>query len=262
MGYGLADSGVDIGFISVNEAHALLKADKAFFVDSRNPEEHEVSRIQGSVNIASGVIYFKPEKLNKACTAQVKALAGLGKQIIVYSDNGIPQGGQRSRCMHTGQYLIEVCPLEPEQIVRLEGGMNQWKKEGFDGILGDLREMYAGKVKADPNARVGENSLKNDNEKENGGSQNLAPIAQSITAYRVLKGEVYKKAATDAEKIMKIERPVGAILRTTGQVWTGPSGGRWAELDVDAGEKPGWVYVEGPGFGPSSRHMKFEFLAA
>jgi len=260
MGYGLADSGVDLKFISVQEAYALLKADKATFVDSRNADEHAVSRIQGSINIASGVIYFKQEKIEKASIAQVKALAGLEKLVIVYSDNGTPTGGQRSRCLHTGQYLVEVCPLESEQICRLEGGMNKWKADGYDGVLGDLRQMFGGKVKNEPGTNVIENALKE--KAMNGAITEGAPPAQAITAYRVLKGEVYKKATTDAEKIIKIERSPGTMMRATGQVFIGPSGGRWAELDVEAGEKPGWVYVEGPGFGPSSRHMKFEYLAA
>lgn len=277
MGYGLADSGVELDFISPEEAHAKLKSNEATFVDSRNADEHALSRIQGSVNIASGIIYFKKEKVDKGSISQIRALAGLGKLVIVYSDNGVPTGGQRSRCLHTGQYLVEVCELEREQVVRLEGGLNKWKAEGLDGVLGDVREFFAGKVKKTDEkvlektsgyaqskpvllgAAVLENALEENSGQNVNTEQN---IVQSITAYRVLKGEVYKKATTDAEKIIKIEKPPGTILQTTGKVWTGPSGGRWAECDVEAGEKPGWVYIEGPGFGPSSRHMKFEYLAA
>lgn len=80
------------------------------------------------------------------------------------------------------------------------------------------------------------------------------------TAYRVLKGDVYKKPAKDSEKILKLERKVGTIVRTTGEVFEGPNGGRWAELDQESGEKKGWVYIEGPGFGPSTRKIRTEWL--
>jgi len=82
------------------------------------------------------------------------------------------------------------------------------------------------------------------------------------TAYRVLKGELFKKPSRDSDKIIKLERPVSAIVRTTGEVHDGANGGHWAELDVTAGEKKGWVYIEGPGFGPSSRKIRTEFLRA
>merc|ERR1712228_475462 len=33
-----------------------------------------------------------------------------------------------------------------------------------------------------------------------------------------------------------------------GKTWQGPSGGEWVQLDAGAGEKPGWLLIEGPGF--------------
>lgn len=84
----------------------------------------------------------------------------------------------------------------------------------------------------------------------------------SPTVYRVLNGEVFKKASTESEKIIKLSWPMDRLVRTTGQIFVGASGGRWAELDEKAGEKKGWVYVEGPGFGPSTRKIVTEFLRA
>lgn len=82
------------------------------------------------------------------------------------------------------------------------------------------------------------------------------------TCYRVLKGEVFKKPTKDSEKIIKIERKISALIRTTGELHHGANGGIWAELDVTAGERKGWVYIEGPGFGPTTRKIRTEFLRA
>lgn len=65
----------------------------------------------------------------------------------------------------------------------------------------------------------------------------------------VLQGTLFKKPGSDPEtqKVSKMLRPVGSIVKTTGRLWTGPSGGKWVEVDA-AVEKPGWLLVEGPGF--------------
>ncbi|CAJ1407795.1 unnamed protein product [Effrenium voratum] len=74
--------------------------------------------------------------------------------------------------------------------------------------------------------------------------------------YYVTLGVVFKKAGTDPEtqKIVKLNRKVGAVVHTTGKVWKGPTGGFWVELDVSsgdsgAGEKPGYVMIDASGFG-------------
>jgi len=73
--------------------------------------------------------------------------------------------------------------------------------------------------------------------------------------YYVTLGVLFKKAGTDPEtqKIVKLNRKVGAIVHTTGKVWKGPTGGFWVELDVSgdsgAGEKPGYVMIDAHGFG-------------
>jgi len=67
--------------------------------------------------------------------------------------------------------------------------------------------------------------------------------------YWVMQGQLFKKPGTCPEtpKVVKLTRPVGSIVKTTGKTWTGPSGGEWVELDATS-EKPGWLLVEGPGF--------------
>jgi len=73
--------------------------------------------------------------------------------------------------------------------------------------------------------------------------------------YYVTLGVLFKKAGTDPEtqKIVKLNRKVGAIVHTTGKVWKGPTGGFWVELDMSgdsgAGEKPGYVMIDAHGFG-------------
>ncbi|CAK9115108.1 unnamed protein product [Durusdinium trenchii] len=74
--------------------------------------------------------------------------------------------------------------------------------------------------------------------------------------YFVTLGPIFKKAGTDPEtqKIVQLNRKVGAIVHTTGKIWKGPTGGFWVELDVSqgdsgAGEKPGYVMIDAAGFG-------------
>jgi len=73
--------------------------------------------------------------------------------------------------------------------------------------------------------------------------------AAPTVEYRVMQGPLFKKSGKEptSTKIVKLTRPVGSKLRTTGQTWTGPSGGQWVEVD-ELFEKPGWLLIEGPGF--------------
>lgn len=74
--------------------------------------------------------------------------------------------------------------------------------------------------------------------------------------YYVTLGLVFKKPGTDpgTEKILKLNRKVGAVVHTTGKTWKSPKGGIWVELDTSAGdtgagEKPGYVMIDASGFG-------------
>ncbi|CAJ1359313.1 unnamed protein product [Effrenium voratum] len=57
-----------------------------------------------------------------------------------------------------------------------------------------------------------------------------------------------KSVEASPPKIVKLERAVGAVVPTTGRTWHGPKGGVWVELDP-AFQRPGWMLIEGPGFG-------------
>lgn len=68
--------------------------------------------------------------------------------------------------------------------------------------------------------------------------------------YRVTQGVLFVKRAENpnSQKVLKLKRPVGAFVHSTGYTWTGSAGGVWAELEASKGEM-GWTLVRGPGFG-------------
>lgn len=70
--------------------------------------------------------------------------------------------------------------------------------------------------------------------------------------YRCAQPVLFVKRSEQPEstKIVKVKQPVGARINSTGVVWTGPNGGKWAQLDTNRGEI-GWALVHGPGFGLS-----------
>merc|ERR550532_3435566 len=61
---------------------------------------------------------------------------------------------------------------------------------------------------------------------------------------------MFIKRADDpaSPKIIRMRKPIGSYVHSTGLLWRGPNGGVWAELDAAKGEM-GWALVEGPGFG-------------
>lgn len=71
-------------------------------------------------------------------------------------------------------------------------------------------------------------------------------------AYRCAQPAMFVKRSErpDSKAICKIQRAVGSTIHSTGNVWTGPSGGKWCELDAVKGEM-GWMLISGPGFGLS-----------
>lgn len=322
MGYGVADTGVDFDFVSPKEAHAMLKADKAIFVDSRDTDDFQKGKIQTSYSFPANDIMFRPDKLDKTLVQRCKGIAEAGKLIVCVSDAGISgmqNRGHVSRCRHVAQYLHEL-GVPKESIQRLQGGLNGWKRLGLDGVLGDTRTYYAGSVisaeKALETERLAVDGIDasvvaaaaalsalsvgsgagggeaagaareapaalapalEPGPRDCGGEAQMQVAAErslavpaasqpklvtSPTVYRVLKGEVYKKASPEAEKIIKLDWAVDRLVRTTGELFVGAGGGKWAQLDTAAGEKKGWVYVEGPGFGPSTRKIISEYLAA
>lgn len=77
-----------------------------------------------------------------------------------------------------------------------------------------------------------------------------ALVSAEHCEYRVLQTTLFKKPGTEptGDRIVKVLGRVGSTVHSTGRLWTGPSGGHWIELDSLV-EKPGWLLVEGSGFG-------------
>lgn len=294
MGYGVADTGVDFDFVTPLEAHALLKSNQAVFVDSRDTDDFKLGHIQTAYSFPANDIMFKPDKLDKSLVQRCVTLTKAGKLVVVVSDAGITgmkNRGHVSRCRHVAQYLVEL-GVERQGVRRLARGLNGWKALGLDGIIGDNRMYYAGSVVARDKVQ----ELAGGEEEAQALEQDAACLAvadepapkfgetgdevvpapalpssaipgqrapamvDSPTVYRVIRGEIFKKAAPEVEKIISFQWPVDRLVRTTGQLFVGASGGKWAELDVSCGEKKGWVYVVGPGFGPSTRKIITEFM--
>lgn len=338
-----------------------------------------MSRLQTSFHLSANALIMKGPSVDKALVQHLIDLVNGGKILICLSDaciKGNVNRGHVSRCRHIAQYLVEL-GADCSNIVRMAGGINAWKRQKLDGVLGELRPMYAGEVQgwdfSPPKLKDEEESedetlpikgppalpqgyggtetapavaavsvgqkvqvqglksrpevngkeavvkdfveesqrweieLSDSKERmrcrpENLVSQSDSQVAVSplpeplevevacggvvndanserktckvrwvaprafrqdeATAYRVLKADLFKKPNKDGDKIIKISRPVSSIVRTTGQLHIGASGGVWAELDVTAGEKKGWIYVKGPGFGASSCKVSSEYLQA
>mmetsp|Transcript_42175 Transcript_42175/g.97654 ORF Transcript_42175/g.97654 Transcript_42175/m.97654 type:complete len:377 (-) Transcript_42175:110-1240(-) len=374
MGYGVPDSGVDFVYVTVHEAYALMKNDKAVFVDSRDLDNYEMTRLQTSFHLSANDLIFAKQKIDMNMVQHLLELVANGKTVIAVSDaciTGAKNRGHVSRCRHVAQYLVEL-GADRTRVVRMTGGINAWKSARLDGVLGGLRPMFAGAwveegfkppeppgeeeelptheeeeeavpppaaavandapVELGPGCSVEIGGLKSradlngqrskvltkieetgrwevevleGGEKVRVKAENLTilegpkrpesaaidlpkirvccggdvqadgqvktmceviavpprPFVENTpTAYRVIKGEVFRKPSKDSDKIIKLDRPISSIVRTTGQLHDGANGGHWAELDVTAGEKKGWVYIEGPGFGPSSRKIRSEYL--
>jgi len=67
------------------------------------------------------------------------------------------------------------------------------------------------------------------------------------------RGVLFVKRNEDptTTRILRIDRQLGSLVYSTGRIWTGPNGGKWAEADVGKGANGdfGWLLINGPGFG-------------
>ncbi|CAL1142910.1 unnamed protein product [Cladocopium goreaui] len=75
-------------------------------------------------------------------------------------------------------------------------------------------------------------------------------VTNPTVEYQVMQGVIFKSkgAQPSSSKIVKLEKAVGDLVKTTGRTWLGPAGGHWIELDP-VFHKAGWLLIEGPGFG-------------
>ena len=113
------------------------------FVDARDVRAYVVSRVPGAMSLP-GHTMTELEALTRHHPVIKKLSHGRDKRIVVYSDNG----SMLSRCVHVARALRATLP-DPERVRRLKGGLNGWKRLGFE-VQGDERAMFAGKAAADP----------------------------------------------------------------------------------------------------------------
>uniref|UniRef100_A0A7S4RB11 peptide-methionine (S)-S-oxide reductase n=1 Tax=Alexandrium monilatum TaxID=311494 RepID=A0A7S4RB11_9DINO len=71
------------------------------------------------------------------------------------------------------------------------------------------------------------------------------PADEGVRLWEVTRGVLFKKARPEDGKIVKLQRKPGDQVATTGEVWVGPGGGVWAELDTSQGQAGGWLLVRG-----------------
>lgn len=71
-------------------------------------------------------------------------------------------------------------------------------------------------------------------------------LRNEVVEFRVMQGLLIKKLGEDpaTQSVIKVRRPVGSQVPTTGKIWVGPQGGEWVELDSTWVEKPGWLLLE------------------
>mmetsp|Transcript_89984 Transcript_89984/g.201395 ORF Transcript_89984/g.201395 Transcript_89984/m.201395 type:complete len:216 (-) Transcript_89984:57-704(-) len=80
--------------------------------------------------------------------------------------------------------------------------------------------------------------------------------------YTVVQDYLLKKASPDAEKISKVKRAKGSRFSSSGSLFVGKAGGKWAQEKLEDGSKGAWFLVGGPGFGlkePLLQHPSMDF---
>ncbi|CAE7489843.1 unnamed protein product, partial [Symbiodinium natans] len=115
--------------------------DAAIFVDVRDGDEYDTSRIENAMNISWGFANLVRG------TEEFKQLEKYpSKMVIVYSDNG----SQLSRCGQVATTLGYF--LRTHQVRRLRRGLNAWKRHGYP-VEGSRQTFFA-------RQRLGDNILK------------------------------------------------------------------------------------------------------
>lgn len=129
----------DALWITPEAAKDLLEKDLAIFLDSRNTSDYDVSHVRGAHSLPGHTM----EQLARIeFTPSFRLIVENPEQtVIVYSDNG----SKMSRCVHVARALREHWKLDARNVLRLTGGLNLWKRNGFV-VDGDQRVFFAGQV--------------------------------------------------------------------------------------------------------------------
>ena len=103
-------------WIDPSEAERLRKAGLAFFVDSRDTPDFNVSHAKDGLSLPGHTMEQLQNLLQHPTVIQL--LTSPASIVIVYSDNG----SKLSRCVHVSRILRSV--IQPERVRRLKGGLN------------------------------------------------------------------------------------------------------------------------------------------
>lgn len=138
----------DLLWISVEAAKDLFDKDLALFVDSRNTTDYDVSHVEGAKCLPGHTM----EQLYNIERHPVfrEVTENPEQNVIVYSDNG----SKLSRCTNVAGALRQNPSVQAARVLRLTGGLNQWKRMGFP-VYGDARALFAGQVLGDSMGRLG-----------------------------------------------------------------------------------------------------------
>jgi len=122
-------------WIDSKQASALLQEGVAIFVDARDWTDFQVSRVRSAVSLP----YNVADKLVSDMPAWKLIGEQSSKTIVVYSDTG----RQNTYCAHVARRLRNRHDVKTHRVLRLIGGLNEWKRDELD-VEGDAREMIDG----------------------------------------------------------------------------------------------------------------------
>jgi len=122
-------------WIDSKQASALLQEGVAIFVDARDWTDFQVSRVRSAVSLP----YNVADKLVSDMPAWKLIGEQPSKTIVVYSDTG----RQNTYCAHVARRLRNRHDVKTHRVLRLIGGLNEWKRDELD-VEGDAREMIDG----------------------------------------------------------------------------------------------------------------------
>mmetsp|Transcript_34895 Transcript_34895/g.81611 ORF Transcript_34895/g.81611 Transcript_34895/m.81611 type:complete len:388 (+) Transcript_34895:67-1230(+) len=124
-------------WISCEDAKELFDKDLVIFVDARNDVDFEASQIVGAINVP-GHTFHQIASLEMMPTFR-NIIENPEQSVIVYSDNG----SHMSRCVAVARSLRVAEGMQAARVLRLSGGMNQWKRLGYP-VEGEKRPLFAG----------------------------------------------------------------------------------------------------------------------
>ena len=110
----------DPPFISLDEAAALFQTPGVLFIDARDPEDFEVNRVKGSINIAYD---YLPDENYEQYFTELEGRIPHDTRIVIYCS-----GSECELSLYMGRDLV----LYGYQDVKIfYGGWNDWVNSGL-----------------------------------------------------------------------------------------------------------------------------------